>query len=143
MAVGCGAGAVLHLNTTVSYRLLLNLGPGTNTHGELCALWLLLFFARRLQVSSIVVLGDSSSIISWALGTSTLNVLILTEWMAAVRKYISEFQHIHFAHVFREMNLDADRLSKRALHSHSGHILWEEWHEDLLSTRGTIDLLWS
>lgn len=122
---GCGAGVVLHLNTSVSFRIHLNMGPGTNTRSELCALWLLLYFARRLQVSSIVVMGDSSSIISWALGSSTLNVLILTEWIAAVRRFIGEFQHIHFAHVFREMNMEADILSKRALNSPAGIILWE------------------
>lgn len=129
-------------NNSVSSRIHLNLGFGTNIRSELCALWLLLYFSQLKQVSSLVIMGDSSFIISWALGSSPLNVLLLTHWLVVVRNYICDFQHIHFAHVYREVNMEADMLSKLALDSSTGIILWEEWHEDLFYTRGSVDLHW-
>lgn len=112
-----GAGAVIHISCSVSIHIWLNLGIGTNTRSELCAFWLLLFWARLRKITSLVVLGDSLSIISWARGSSSLKVLLLSHWMDAARKLILEFDSIHFEHVFREVNLEADMLSKRALTS--------------------------
>ena len=41
----CGVGAVFKLNESCSYKLKMGCGNGTNTSGELLALWSLLHFA--------------------------------------------------------------------------------------------------
>lgn len=140
---GCGAGALLHLNTSCYIRIHLNLGIRSNTRGELCALWFLLYFAHIRQVSSLTIYGDSSYIISWAKGESPLNVMLLSFWKDAVRKLILGLEHSHFSHIFREVNSEANLLSKQALFSPAGIIFWEEWRGDLQFSSGSIYMHWS
>lgn len=96
-----------------------------------------------VKFTSLVVFGDSLSIISWACGKTSLNVLLLKHWMDAAQKLIRDFEHLHFEHVFRKANMEADMLSKRALHSQAGVIMWQEWREDTLFSQGSYHLHWS
>jgi hypothetical protein len=61
----CGAGAILKCPELGFYSLKLNCGPGTNTRGELLALWSILFFAHYKQIKSLQLVGDSKVIIDW------------------------------------------------------------------------------
>jgi ribonuclease HI len=47
------------------YSIKLNCGTGTNTRGELLALWSLLFFSLHKQVSCLQLIGDSKVIVDW------------------------------------------------------------------------------
>ena len=49
----CGAGVVLKCDDVRVYNLQMGRGRGTNTRGELLALWLLLFFARSKMFSQV------------------------------------------------------------------------------------------
>lgn len=42
----CGAGVVLKLLDNIAYHIRFGGGKGSNTKGELMALWCLLFFAH-------------------------------------------------------------------------------------------------
>jgi hypothetical protein len=44
MGSKCGAGAVLKCPIEGTFRIKMNCGKGTNTRGELLALWCILFF---------------------------------------------------------------------------------------------------
>lgn len=138
-----GSGATLHFTCSITVHLWLNLGMGTNTRSEVCALWLLLYWARLRGIHSLVTFGDSSAVISWEKGISPLNVIGLTHWLDAARKLILEFEHIHFEHIYREVNREADMLSKRALHSQAGTIMWQEWRDDTLFAQGSHLLHWT
>ena len=47
-------------------------GKGTKTRVELIALWGILWFVRRMGLSSILMVGDSKVITDWARGVTTL-----------------------------------------------------------------------
>ena len=65
MGAKCGAGVVLKCLELGTFRLKLNCGSGTNTRGELLALWCILFFSFYKKVTRLEVVGDSKVIIDW------------------------------------------------------------------------------
>ena len=73
----CGAGMVLLVNDSLSFRLLMNVGSGTNTKSELLALWGLLFFAFHKNYCDLHVRGDSLVTIDWDLGNHSIRSLDL------------------------------------------------------------------
>jgi len=63
MGKKCGAGAVLKYSVLGTYRIKMNCRSGTNTKGELLALWCILYFANVMKVSRLLLAGDSKIII--------------------------------------------------------------------------------
>ena len=61
----CGAWAMLKMIDTKVFKLKMDRGKGTNTSGELLALWCLLYFAGKKQVSHLQICGDSKVAIDW------------------------------------------------------------------------------
>jgi hypothetical protein len=51
----CGVGVVIKCPVLGTYSIKMNCGSGTNTRGELLALWSVLFFAHYKQVSFLTV----------------------------------------------------------------------------------------
>jgi hypothetical protein len=73
----CGAGVVLKCPVLGTYRLKMNCGRGTNTRGELLALWCILHFAYYKKVTRLQLVGDSKVIIDWFNNDNNLQVVSL------------------------------------------------------------------
>ena len=66
-------------------RMKMNCGRGTNTHGELLALWVLLWASHLYHISNLQVLGDSKVIIDWMTNKSCLQVFSLDPWKLKIQ----------------------------------------------------------
>jgi ribonuclease HI len=49
----CGGGVILHLSNSVSFKIKMGLGPGSNNFAELMTLKLILSFSKEKNVSSL------------------------------------------------------------------------------------------
>jgi ribonuclease HI len=113
--LSCGAGAVLKCPDLGTYSIKMNCGSGTNTRGELLALWSVLFFAHFKQISSLQLVGDSKVIVDWFSSKHNLQVLTLQPWMSRIHQLSENFQELNIQHIYREYNREVDQLSKQAL----------------------------
>ena len=73
----CGVGVVLKHTNGTEYRMSLGCETGTNTKGELLALWSLIFYANEKHLSQLHVVGDSKLIIGWLSQHCSLYVINL------------------------------------------------------------------
>lgn len=48
-------------------------GMGTNNHGELLGMWMVLFFTRRQNIKNMEIFGNSKILIYWAKGIGGLH----------------------------------------------------------------------
>ena len=76
---------------------------------------------KRLQL-----LGDSKKVVDWANGRVQINAPHLQYMMAAIRDLVTSFKSVSFEHIYRELNMEADSLSKLALALQPGIIEVEE-----------------
>ena len=51
--------------------------------------------------------------------------------MGNVRKLIYEFSHITFKHIYRELNDEADRLSKKGICELDGNIYFKDLRDEM------------
>jgi hypothetical protein len=63
------------------FRLKMNCGIGTNTRGELLALWCILYFSFYKKVQRLQMVSDSKVIIDWFNTDKSLQVVSLHPWM--------------------------------------------------------------
>jgi hypothetical protein len=54
----CGAGTILKCSSLGTYKLKMNCGKGTNTKGEMLALWLILYFSYLKQVPRLLLMDE-------------------------------------------------------------------------------------
>ena len=121
-----GAGAVIWLNDYHFFTITLGCGPNTNTRGELLTLWALLSVAKDFGLPNLYVFGDSSVIINWVNGDSSLNMVNLDAWCHNTKLLLSSFTHVDIIHVYREYNMRADTLSKAGLMKDVGNLTLSE-----------------
>lgn len=136
----CAAGGVIYLNQDHFFTLRLNCGLGSNMKAELLALWCVLRCANSFGLVNIRVFGDSRVTIKWASNEFDLNVIELSHWCQRTRMEIDS-QDILFEHIYREYNSQADSLSKQALLSSEGLLVWEEWMDSSLLECGEFYFL--
>ena len=84
-----------------------------------------------MGLASILIVGESKATTDWARGVTALYFLLLENWMGNVRKLISEFSHITFQHIYRELNDEADRLSKKGIDELDGNISFKELRDEM------------
>ena len=60
--------------------------------------------------------------------------------MIRVKALMSQFKVLHFQHIYREFNMEADDLSKKALGIGTNLIFWEEYKGESLRSSGTMEL---
>jgi ribonuclease HI len=73
------------------------------------------------------VLGDSKVVIQWLKQEGNLQTISTEGWKRRIKELISTFKNIHFQHIFREANGEADQLSKQALTAPKGKISYYTW----------------
>ena len=108
----CGVEAILISPHLGRYNIIWNCGIGTNTRSDLLALWSILHFARSLGIDAIQIAGDSMVIVEWFKGTIHLESILLTYWKERIMLLKGQLLEINIQHIYRELNTDADRLSK-------------------------------
>ncbi len=87
----------------------------TNNEAEYNALILGLTKALELGISEIEVEGDSNLVVQQVQGNWKVKVPKLVPLQSKANKLLWKFKKWSVKHVYREDNVDADRLSKEAL----------------------------
>ena len=118
-----GAGICIWLNDHHLFAFKLGCGCSTNTRAELLVLWASLRVAKDIGLPYLHIFGDSSVIINWAKGESTLDMVNLEACCNNTKLLMSSFTWVDFSHVYREHNKRADILSKEGLFLAPGHLL--------------------
>jgi ribonuclease HI len=104
-------GQVLHLSNRVSFKIKMGLGSGTNNFAELMSLKLLLF-SKEKNVTSLQVFGDSQVVVKWVQNQQQCHNILLLPILEEVQRLVVSFDIFEIHHVFRERNMEVDRLSK-------------------------------
>ena len=88
---------------------------GTNNEAEYNGLILGLTKALELGIQEIEVEGDSNLVVNQVQGLWKVKVPHLVPLQSKANKLLWKFKKWSVKHVYREENIDADRLSKEAL----------------------------
>jgi hypothetical protein len=83
----------------------------------------------RLHILDLQVFGDSRIIIDWLNQKGKLQVISLECWKDRIRDLSKAFRTINFTHIYRDINKEADILSKKALQMQEGKIVYNQWEE--------------
>ena len=110
-----GAGAVIFFPSTKKMKIKFATGQASNNKGELSALWASLKVAKSTHIQEIQIYGDSKVVIDWANEKSTIRAPHLEHLLAEIQTLKLIFRQISFHHVYRELNMEADALSKQEL----------------------------
>ena len=84
------------------------------------------------------IFGDSSVIINWEKGISTLTTLDLEAWCKNIKELTTLFTTIDYQHVYREYNEKADFLSKEALKFPTDLLTFIEYYEGIVIGEASI-----
>ena len=117
-----GAGGLIKTSEKSVYKWTFNCGQGKNTRDELLGAWTTLFLAEHLTIDVIHVIGDSKIIIEWLKDRGKLQIAFLMGWIDIIKMLKNLFREIHFTHVYKELNMDAYFLSKKALSKIKGKL---------------------
>lgn len=80
----CGAGAVIKCPVLGTYRLKMNCSNGTNTKGQILALWCILSLACYKKIDRLQLVGDSKIIIDRFTNENNFQVISLQPWMSRI-----------------------------------------------------------
>ena len=82
---------------------------------ELSALWATLRVAQNSQIQEIQIFGDSKIVIDWENEQTNIRAPQLEHLLIEIQSLKSSIRRIYFGHVYCELNVEADSLSKQAL----------------------------
>lgn len=63
-------------------------------------------------------------VVNWINGMGSINVISLRHWLEKIQAVSEILNDIQFIHILREVNMQADALSKRALFALEGRIFF-------------------
>jgi ribonuclease HI len=136
----CGAGGAIKCPNSQAYRWIFNCGDGTNTKAELLGAWATLIVTKLLDLQYIQVLGDSKVVIQWLKQKGALQTISTEGWKSRIKELIPTFKGIHFQHIYREVNGEADQLSKQALTAPKGRISYYSWDGEKAGPTFQVDV---
>lgn len=128
-----GAGIIIHLNESHSLMASVGLGIGSNNYAELSALKLLLCWLVHRHICAIQIFGDSLNVVKWVNGNSRCQNYMLRPLLEEILSLIQSFNHFSIAHIYKDRNEDADRLSKDGLLQAVG--IWKVTEKEQEQTR--------
>jgi len=120
------ASYFISMINTHYYRGWTGLVDSTNNLAEITTVWTLLYWAHKIQVKELRIFGDSLLVIGWLQGNSMIHATNLTHRCSRIRELIKLFDQVHFKHIYRRHNLEADILSKKGIGSPEGYLHIEE-----------------
>ena len=88
---------------------------GSNNYVELCALKLMLCFAREKNCTHLQMFGDSIIVINWINKVQLCHSVFLNSVMAETQRLMEELDSFSCRHVYREQNTTTDQLSNLGL----------------------------
>jgi ribonuclease HI len=97
------------------------LGQGTNNFAEILTLKLLLTFAKVKDLRHIQIFGDSIIVVNWERKPQQCHNIFLLPILEDILCLMEEFETVTISHVYRNMNMVADALSKAGLFLALGH----------------------
>jgi hypothetical protein len=95
----CGAGGMIKINRSISYKWKLNCGVGTNTRGEVLGVWDLLLMTTILKIYHLQVVGDSKFIINWLNHRSYIQATCFHFWKECIQNLILDISYISLSHI--------------------------------------------
>jgi ribonuclease HI len=101
----------------------MGLGRGTNNFVELMSLKLLLLFAREKEIHHLQILGDSMNVINWTNNQQNCHCILLSPILEEIYRLLDTFDTVVISHVYRDINMVVDSLSKEGL-----QLLQGQWH---------------
>ena len=120
----------------------MNCGRGSNTSGELLALWSQLFFYHAKNIVHLQVVGDSKVIIDWDNQKCQLQVAILEGWKDKITRLQSNFEYFAYQHVYKEYHVESNGLSKQSLYLLEGILYNYEIYGSNTTLEGSISIFW-
>ena len=121
-----GVGFVIYISETHYYCFSVGCGMCTNTRAELLALWSVLRVCLLMGLPIQSIFGDSMVVISWVKRLSALNIPTLKHWYEEIFYMLQLAPSVAFNHIYREHNMLADALSKKALKLEMGSGYYSE-----------------
>ena len=107
-----GAGTVIFISAEKKLRIKYDIGQATNNKAELAALWVVLRVALSRQILYIQIFGDSKMVVDWANGRNNIRAPLLQHLLTEIQNLKDQIGRISCAHIYRELNEEADILSK-------------------------------
>ena len=104
------------------------------------ALWGLLWCASHQDIEKIWIFGDSKVLIDHMNEKAWINTTLLGQWMERINCLKNQFISVTFFHVYREMNVVVDHLSKKGLECRSGVMQYHLFRVDGSGATGTVNL---
>lgn len=135
-----GAGFVIYISETHYYSFSVGCGLSTNTRAELLALWSVLRVCYLMGLPIQMIYGDSMVIIQWVNRLSALHAPTFKHWCDEIFTMIQLAPPVSFSHIFREHNMLADDLSKRALNLDVGTGFFSEILDGMVIRDGLFTL---
>ena len=129
---------VITMSLTHRFLLRLVVGKWTNMKAKLLVLWGLLLFSQNRHIHIGQILGDLKVIIEWENQIHLIHSLDLSHWLSRVNSLLKTSPEIYFHHIYKELNGVVDILSKKAIGTKEGFILYEEFMDETLVGYGKL-----
>jgi ribonuclease HI len=106
---------VLFLNQNHYIHICYAPGRGSNNQVEFITLKTLLSVAQEKGVKKFQIMGDSKLVVDWACKKEKMENVGQGFLLRDLEFQIRSFDWLSFHHIYRELNIKADSLSKEAL----------------------------
>ena len=97
------------------------------------------FLCKSVGSFLIADSGDSQVIVNWVKGLAQVKSLVLHHWMESIKCLMNCFSFLSFQHVYRDLNVEVDRLSKLELGPMDGRIMFRHFSSGNLCRSGSLD----
>jgi ribonuclease HI len=111
----CSLDFFLFLLYSYFFTINANIGKGTNNVGEFKALLFLMKYALNKGIVRVQIFGDSSHTINWMEDQLRVHSIGLSPLDKHLKENSRQFMEVSFKHVYRELNVQANTLSKDGL----------------------------
>jgi len=121
-----GVGCRFWISPVHFFDLWMGLEQCTNNCSEIIALWVCLYWGKVLGITDLRIRGNSKVIIDWYNHKAVIHSIILQPWCRSIQHINKHFTNVSVQHLYRELNEDADSLSKRGIGGQTGILHFEE-----------------
>lgn len=121
-----GVGCRILFSQQHSYNVWMGIEDSTNKFSELVVVWTCLFWANHKGIRDIQIFVDSRVVIDWLNLKLEIHSIYLQQWCMRIKELLLLFTGTSFRHIFRENNMEVDRLSKHGLGCEMGLLHFAE-----------------